>query len=117
LDQVQRKTVYNLINQGNAFRNSIPPTVPSFFPTAAQQASVSIKNACLYKRLTEQNRLKHGFKIAQWIQLILLSPIMPQIKGIDIAGSSPVPQPNYFDYLNGIPDAIMVIVGDISYQG
>jgi len=92
----------------------------SFFTTVAKQASVSIENAFLYEQLAEKERLKHELEIARRIQLASLPQSTPQIKGIDIAGIS-IPAAevggDYFDYLNGVPDTVTVIVGDVSGKG
>lgn len=92
----------------------------SFFTTVAKQASVSIENAFLYEQLAEKERLKHELEIARQIQLASLPQSTPQIKGIDIAGIS-IPAAevggDYFDYLNGVPDTVTVIVGDVSGKG
>jgi len=92
----------------------------SFFTTVAKQASVSIENAFLYEQLAEKERLKHELDIARRIQLASLPQTTPKIKGMDIAGIS-IPAAevggDYFDYLNGIPDTMTVIVGDVSGKG
>lgn len=92
----------------------------SFFTTVAKQASVSIENAFLYEQLAEKERLKHELEIARRIQLASLPQTTPRIKGMDIAGIS-IPAAevggDYFDYLNGAPDTMTVIVGDVSGKG
>ncbi len=92
----------------------------SFFTTVAKQASVSIENAFLYEQLAEKERLKHELEIARRIQLASLPQTTPRIKGMDIAGIS-IPAAevggDYFDYLNGAPDTLTVIVGDVSGKG
>ena len=92
----------------------------SFFTTVAKQASVSIENAFLYEQLAEKERLKHELEIARRIQLASLPQTTPSIKGMDIAGIS-IPAAevggDYFDYLNGAPDTLTVIVGDVSGKG
>ena len=92
----------------------------SFFTTVAKQASVSIENAFLFEQLAEQERLKHELEIARQIQLASLPQRTPKINGMDIAGIS-IPATevggDYFDYLNGVPDTMTVIVGDVSGKG
>jgi phosphoserine phosphatase RsbU/P len=92
----------------------------SFFTTVAKQASVSIENSFLYEQVAEKDRMKHELDIARKIQLASLPQKTPKIKGIDIAGIS-IPAAevggDYFDYLNGVPDTVMVIVGDVSGKG
>ncbi len=86
----------------------------------AKQASVAIENAFLYEELAEQERLKHELSIARRIQLASLPQTTPRVNGLDIAGVS-IPAlevgGDYFDYLNGLPDHITVVVGDVSGKG
>ena len=92
----------------------------SFFTTVAKQASVSIENSFLYGQLAERERFKHELEIARRIQLASLPQTTPKINGMDIAGVS-IPAAevggDYFDYLNGVPDTMTVIVGDVSGKG
>lgn len=92
----------------------------SFFMTIARQASISIENAFLYKQLAEKERLKHELEIARRIQLTSLPQTAPKMLGMDISGIS-IPATevggDYFDYLNGVPHTITVIVGDVSGKG
>ncbi len=92
----------------------------SFFMTIAKQASISIENAFLYEQLAEKERLKHELEIARRIQLASLPQTTPQMKGMDISGIS-IPATevggDYFDYLNGVPNTMTVIVGDVSGKG
>lgn len=91
-----------------------------FLAAAAKQASVAVENAFLYEELTEQERLKHELEIARRIQLASLPQKTPQVAGLDIAGAS-IPATevggDYFDYLNGTPNEIRVIIGDVSGKG
>ncbi len=91
-----------------------------FLTAAAKQASVAVENAFLYEELAEQERLKHELEIARRIQLASLPQTTPKVNGLDIAGVS-IPAlevgGDYFDYLNGVPDEIRVIIGDVSGKG
>lgn len=91
-----------------------------FLSSIAKSASISIENAFLYERLAGQERLKHELEIARRIQLGSLPQKTPYIDGLDIAGVS-IPAlevgGDYFDYLNGRPNNITVIVGDVSGKG
>jgi len=91
-----------------------------FLTSAAGQASVAIENAFLYEELAQQERMKHELEIARRIQMASLPQETPKIDGLDIAGSS-VPAlevgGDYFDYLNGDPTKLTVIVGDVSGKG
>jgi serine phosphatase RsbU (regulator of sigma subunit) len=91
-----------------------------FLAAAAKQASVAVENAFLYEELAEQERLKHELEIARRIQLASLPQNTPQVNGLDIAGVS-IPAAevggDYFDYLDGVPNEIRVIIGDVSGKG
>ncbi|MFQ5631285.1 MAG: GAF domain-containing SpoIIE family protein phosphatase, partial [bacterium] len=91
-----------------------------FLSSIAKQASVAIENAFLYEELAEQERLKHELAIARQIQLASLPQSTPIMDGLEIDGAS-VPAlevgGDYFDYLNGQPNEITVIVGDVSGKG
>jgi serine phosphatase RsbU (regulator of sigma subunit) len=91
-----------------------------FLGVVAKQASIAIENAFLYEELAEQERLKHELAIARRIQLASLPQTTPKITGLDIAGAShPALEVggDYFDYLNGEPGKITIIVGDVSGKG
>jgi sigma-B regulation protein RsbU (phosphoserine phosphatase) len=92
----------------------------TFLAAVAKQSSVAIENAFLYEGLAEQERLKHELAIARRIQLASLPQNTPQVEGLDIAGIS-IPAlevgGDYFDYLNGAPHEITVVVGDVSGKG
>ncbi len=92
----------------------------AFLAAVAKQASVAIENAFLHEELSEQERLRHELAIARRIQLASLPQTTPKVAGLDIAGIS-IPAMevggDYFDYLNGVPNAITVIVGDVSGKG
>lgn len=91
-----------------------------FLTSIAKQSSVAIENAFLYEELAEQERLKHELQIARQIQLASLPQSTPIMDGLEIDGIS-VPAlevgGDYFDYLNGQPNEITVIVGDVSGKG
>lgn len=92
----------------------------AFLESVARQAAVAIENAFLYDELAQQERLKHELAIARKIQLASLPQTTPDIQGLDIAGMSCPAQEvggDYFDYLNGSPGSITVIVGDVSGKG
>jgi serine phosphatase RsbU (regulator of sigma subunit) len=92
----------------------------SFLNSAAMQASVSIENAFLYEELAEQERMKHELEIARKIQLASLPQEIPQVRGLDIAGSSlPAMEVggDFYDYLETDPTKLTVIIGDVSGKG
>lgn len=86
----------------------------------AKQASVAIENAFLYEKLAEQERLKLELEIARRIQLASLPQTTPKLDELEIAGIS-IPATevggDYFDYLNGFPKRVTIIVGDVSGKG
>ncbi len=91
-----------------------------FLGAAAKQASVAIENAFLYEELAEQERMKHELEIARRIQMASLPQTTPKIQGLDISGVS-IPAlevgGDYYDFLNGDPNRLNVIVGDVSGKG
>jgi serine phosphatase RsbU (regulator of sigma subunit) len=91
-----------------------------FLGAVAQQASAGVENAFLYEDLAEQERLRHELDIARRIQLESLPQFTPSVEGLEVAGSS-VPAfevgGDYFDYLNGDPRQLTVMVGDVSGKG
>jgi serine phosphatase RsbU (regulator of sigma subunit) len=91
-----------------------------FLSAVAGQASVSIENAFLYEQLREQERLKQELNIARHIQISSLPQETPKISGLDIhAVSQPASEVggDFYDYLNGVNDELMVVVGDVSGKG
>jgi serine phosphatase RsbU (regulator of sigma subunit) len=92
----------------------------AFLSAAAQQASVSMENAFLYEELAEKERMKHELEIARRIQLASLPQHTPEKQGLDLAGAS-VPAMevggDFFDYLNGEPGVLTIVVGDVSGKG
>lgn len=92
----------------------------AFLTSVAKQASVAIENAFLYEELAEQERMKHELEIARRIQMASLPQEVPDIEGLNIAGRSIPAQEvggDYFDYFNGDPKKLTVIVGDVSGKG
>jgi sigma-B regulation protein RsbU (phosphoserine phosphatase) len=91
-----------------------------FLGAVAKQGSVAIENAFLYEELTEQERLKHELAIARRIQLESLPQTTPRKRGLQVSGLSlPALEVggDYFDYLNGQPGKLTVIIGDVSGKG
>lgn len=92
----------------------------AFLSAAAKQASVAIENAFLYEEVAEKERMKHELEIARKIQLASLPQVTPTFAGLDIAGLSKPAQEvggDFFDYLNGTPGNLTVVVGDVSGKG
>jgi len=92
----------------------------TFLTAAAKQASVAIENAFLYEELAEKERMKHELDIARRIQLDSLPQTTPNVKGLDIAGTSyPAMEVggDFYDYLLGNNSHLTVIIGDVSGKG
>jgi serine phosphatase RsbU (regulator of sigma subunit) len=91
-----------------------------FLGAAAHQVSAGVENAFLYEELAEQERLRHELEIARRIQLESLPQFTPSVEGLDIAGIS-VPAfevgGDYYDYLDGEPRQLTIVVGDVSGKG
>jgi serine phosphatase RsbU (regulator of sigma subunit) len=91
-----------------------------FLSSVAAQAAVSIENAFLYEELREQERMKQELKIARQIQLSSLPQSTPEIPGLDIFGiSHPATEVggDFYDFLDGKNDELLVVVGDVSGKG
>jgi sigma-B regulation protein RsbU (phosphoserine phosphatase) len=91
-----------------------------FLQSVASQAAISIENAFLYEELREQERIKQELQIARQIQLSSLPQSIPAITGLDIHGTSrPALEVggDFFDYMNGDSQELLVIVGDVSGKG
>ncbi|OGB62287.1 MAG: hypothetical protein A2Y94_00040 [Caldithrix sp. RBG_13_44_9] len=91
-----------------------------FLSSVAAQAAVSIENAFLYEELREQERMKQELRIARQIQLSSLPQITPEIPGLDIFGiSHPATEVggDFYDFLDGKNDELLVVVGDVSGKG
>ena len=91
-----------------------------FLGAIAHQVSTGVENAFLYEDLAEQERLRHELEIARRIQLESLPQFTPRVDGLDIAGVS-IPAfevgGDYYDYLDGDPRELTVVVGDVSGKG
>ena len=91
-----------------------------FLGAVSRQVSAGVENAFLYEDLAEQERLRHELDIARRIQLESLPQFTPVVEGLDVAGAS-LPAfevgGDYFDYLNGDPQQLTVMVGDVSGKG
>ena len=91
-----------------------------FLGAMASQIAGDVENAFLYEELAEQERMKHELQIARQIQMASLPQFTPQVRGLDVAGVS-IPAlevgGDYFDYLDGRPDRLTVMVGDVSGKG
>lgn len=91
-----------------------------FVGAIASQVAGNVENAFLYEDLAEQERLRHELQIARQIQLASLPQFTPRVRGLEVAGvSMPALEVggDYFDYLDGRPDRLTVMVGDVSGKG
>ena len=91
-----------------------------FLISISRNISVAIENAFLYEELSEQERIKQELAIARRIQLSSLPQTVPQIEGLQISATS-IPAyevgGDFYDFLNGTPDDVTVIIGDVSGKG
>lgn len=91
-----------------------------FLGALAAQVAPAVENAFLYQELAAQERLRHELEIARRIQMESLPQRTPSIEGLEVAGLS-VPAfevgGDYFDYLDGAPGRLTVVVGDVSGKG
>ncbi|MEI7812197.1 MAG: SpoIIE family protein phosphatase [Ignavibacteria bacterium] len=87
---------------------------------AANQAAVSIENARFYESEAQRFAIERDLEKARHIQESLLPKVIPQLKGLDIAGIMiPAMQVggDYFDVLQVSPSKVFVVVGDVSGKG
>lgn len=92
----------------------------TFLNVIASQASLLVENSFLYENLAQQERAQQELAIARRIQLESLPQRPPVVAGLDVAGTSVPAQEvggDYFDYLNGVPGTLGVMVGDVSGKG
>lgn len=87
---------------------------------SANQASIAIENARLYKTENEKIRIERELDLARNIQQRLLPKIIPNFPKLDICGEMiPAMQVggDYFDLIQVSPSQLFVIVGDVSGKG
>ncbi len=87
---------------------------------AANQTAVSIENARLYEAEATKIKLERDLDVAREIQESMLPKEIPQIKGIDIAGTMiPAMQVggDYFDIIKVSDRQVYIVVGDVSGKG
>jgi len=91
-----------------------------FLLTIAGQVAVALENSFLYEDLAKQERIKHELEIARSIQLASLPDSIPNINGLDISGIS-IPAlevgGDFYDFLDGEPKELMLVIGDVSGKG
>jgi len=87
---------------------------------AANQTAVSIENARLYEAEATKIKLERDLDVAREIQESMLPKNIPQIKGLDIAGTMiPAMQVggDYFDIIKISDTKVYIVVGDVSGKG
>lgn len=91
-----------------------------FLISISKNISVAIENAFLYEELANQARIKQELAVARKIQLSSLPQKVPQIEGLQISAVS-IPAyevgGDFYDFLNGTPNDVTVIIGDVSGKG
>ncbi len=91
-----------------------------FLSSITGQIAVSVENSFLVGELAHQERIKHELEIARRIQLASLPQTIPHIEGLDVSGISlPALEVggDFYDYLEGGPSALTIIIGDVSGKG
>ncbi|GBD90725.1 phosphoserine phosphatase RsbU [bacterium BMS3Abin04] len=87
---------------------------------AANQTAVSLENARLYEAEAQKIKLDRELVVARKIQEKLLPQKVPQLPGLDIAGTMiPAMQVggDYFDLIKVFDTKLFVVVGDVSGKG
>ncbi len=87
--------------------------------TLAQQASIAIDNASLYKQLDMQKRIEQEMRLAREVQISMLPRKSPEVAGYDICGGSSAAYEvggDYFDYVKSNRNW-HVVIGDVSGKG
>ncbi len=87
--------------------------------TLAQQASIAIDNANLYRQLELQKRIEQEMNLARKIQISMLPREAPDIPGYELAGGSAAAYEvggDYYDYVKNNRNW-HVIIGDVSGKG
>ncbi len=124
------KYVFPILNKGNLIGIIITGEKQSetayhaddmeLFTIICNQVSIAAENAFLYEDLAKRERMKHELDLARKIQLASLPPNIPEFSSLDISGKS-VPAlevgGDFYDFLNGKPDKLTVVVGDVSGKG
>ncbi len=91
-----------------------------FLNSATRHIAIAIENSYLYQELAKQERMRYELEVARDIQMSSLPQNIPKIRGLDISGKS-IPAlevgGDYFDYLNGSPGKLTIVVGDVSGKG
>jgi len=83
----------------------------------ANQGAVAIKNAQLFKENLEKERMEEELSIARDLQISMLSPTCPQIKGFQIAAlSAPAREVggDFFDFIEMDQERLGMVMGDVT---
>ncbi len=91
-----------------------------FLYSLTSNIAVAIDNTFLYEQLSQQERMKHELEIARSLQLATLPTEIPGVNGLEIfAKSIPALEVggDFYDFLNGTPNELTVIIGDVSGKG
>lgn len=124
------KYIFPILNKGNLIGIIVTGEKQSetayhaddmeLFTIICNQVSIAAENAFLYEDLAKRERMKHELDLARKIQLASLPPSIPEFSSLDISGKS-VPAlevgGDFYDFLNGQPDKLTVVVGDVSGKG
>jgi serine phosphatase RsbU (regulator of sigma subunit) len=95
----------------------------SMFEALAGQAAIGLKNALLYSQVASQQRMESEIQIAAEMQRDLCPKVLPQIQGIELAGTMEPAREvggDYYDFVEDPHDpgqTLGIVVGDVSGKG
>lgn len=95
----------------------------SLFEALAGQAAIGLKNALLYSQVAEQQRMESEIRIAAEMQRDLCPKVLPNIRGIELAGLMEPAREVGGDYYDFVEDpenpgeVLSIVVGDVSGKG
>ena len=115
---IARDKVIGLISIDHSQLNAYAEEDVQMAEAFANQVAVALENARLHE--IEVRELERELEIAQQIQTALLSQVMPQIPGLDIAGRIvPARQVggDFYHFFSTEPDQLGVAIGDVSGKG
>lgn len=93
------------------------------FEALSGQAAIGLKNALLYSRVAEQQRMESEIALAAELQRDLCPKTVPRIHGIELIGTMTPAREVGGDYYDFVPDpeapeqVLSIVVGDVSGKG
>jgi phosphoserine phosphatase RsbU/P len=95
----------------------------SMFEALAGQAAIGLKNAMLYSQVAQQQRVESEIQIAAEMQRDLCPKVLPNIRGIELAGHMEPAREVGGDYYDFVEDphnpgeVLAIVAGDVSGKG